>query len=193
MRWRRTDRSRRSAGAWLGGGRHRFVIMYIRLSCHECRQGRMSRMPERCRVTDTGKAACHEFRGIGGGKGWRCRGIGGSVGGRAQHREATTRMPEHQPGEPAFATGLYLEVNVFDTRDRLVTCQPSSALFLAFLLANHGLGLLPVLLLASLRPAIGFPKVVCPFPDAVLARWCILLWIIGHDSAPGNGLTRRGF
>ena len=43
------------------------------------------------------------------------------------------------------------------------------------------------LLLASLRAAIGFPKMVCPFPYAVLALWCILLWIIGHDSAPGSG------
>ena len=25
-------------------------------------------------------------------------------------------MPEHRPGEPAFATGLYHEVNVFGTR-----------------------------------------------------------------------------
>jgi hypothetical protein len=66
-------------------------------------------------------------------------------------------------------------------------CQRSAALFLAFLLTNHSRGLLPVFLLASLRAAIGFPKMVCPFPDAVLALWCILLWIIGHDYAPGDG------
>lgn len=35
----------------------------------------MSRMPERPHVTDTGKVACHEFRGIGGGKGWRDGGM----------------------------------------------------------------------------------------------------------------------
>ena len=133
MRLRRTDRSRRSAGARLGRGRHRFVIMYIR------------------HVTDAGTVPCRGYWKGGMSRipgDWRWKrlavsGIGGSVGGRAQLREATTRTPEHQPGEPASATGLYLEVNVFDTRDRLVTCQRSSALFLAFLLANDGLCLLP--------------------------------------------------
>jgi hypothetical protein len=39
----------------------------------------MSQMPERCRVTDTGKAACHGFRGLGGGKGWRDNRLRGPV------------------------------------------------------------------------------------------------------------------
>lgn len=38
----------------------------------------------------------------------------------------------------------------------------SAALLFAFLLASHGLGLLPVQLVASFRTAIGFPQLVCP-------------------------------
>jgi hypothetical protein len=46
----------------------------------------MSRMPERSRVTDTGKLACHGFRGIGCGKGWRDSGLQGSVDWRRYRR-----------------------------------------------------------------------------------------------------------
>ena len=38
----------------------------------------------RRRVTDTGRAACHGFREMGGGKGWRGSGLRGLVGGRAE-------------------------------------------------------------------------------------------------------------
>ena len=117
MRLRCTDRSRRSAGAWLGGGRHRFVGRSI--AFYTSRLGL---------------------------------------------REATTRMPEHQPGEPASATDLYLEVNVFDTRERLVTCQRSSALFLAFLLANDGLCLLPGTLARVPPGGHRLPKDSIPVP-----------------------------
>jgi hypothetical protein len=46
----------------------------------------MSRILEGCGVTETGKLACHGFRGIGGGKGWRDSGLQGSVDWRHYRR-----------------------------------------------------------------------------------------------------------
>ena len=53
----------------------------------------MSRMPEGAAVTDTGKCGVSRISGIGGGKGWRDSGLGGSVIERAVHvRRRVLRM-----------------------------------------------------------------------------------------------------
>src|SRR5215217_3203861 len=81
---------------------------------HGSRMAGMSRILEWWRVTDAGRQRTGQA-GVTAGFGIWFHPLPYSLFARAELREATTPMPEYRPGEPASATGLYHEVNVFGT------------------------------------------------------------------------------
>jgi hypothetical protein len=63
---------------------------------------------------------------------------------------------------------------------------------LAVLRVNLGFGLLPVFWAVPFRAAIGFPKLIGSFSDAVLTLRCILYWVIRHVATPEICSQRSG-